>query len=67
MNAIEAIRPMSDEDTRIAVEAIRSLQAGDNDGTMAALATMTTDGLTKLETALMSTMTERKGVTEHRQ
>lgn len=55
-----AICSMSEEDTRIAVQAMRHLQAGDNDSAMAALATMTTDGLTKLGTALASSMMERK-------
>lgn len=63
MSTLEAICSMSNEDTRIAVEAMRHLQAGDDDGAMAALATITTDGLTKLEAALVSTMTERKGAT----
>lgn len=55
-----AICSMTEEDTKKAVQATRHLQAGDNDSAMAALATMTTDGLTKLGDALASSMTERK-------
>ncbi len=59
-NLYDIIRSMSEDDTMVAVEAMRRLQAGDNDGAMATLSAITTDGLTKLEAALIVTMMERE-------
>lgn len=52
MTCLEAICSMSEEGAGKALAAMQRLLAGDNDGLMAVLATMTPDDLKKLEAAL---------------